>query len=178
MARADLRVTGPQATVPRNVAASATRFEFGEPLHIASFSLATGTADTNVFVLAEADTVVIGTGRFGGIALEGAEPKNSSGTLVAQLVNCACPIPNAGFISGQAETVGNIDTAAELLALINNAVLIDHNSTGAADGGQLYTIHDDETADTSAFTIISGNIGKGILDVHIDPRAYRDDVDA
>ena len=121
-------------------------------------------------------TVTKLTDRFGGVALEGAEPKNSTDTLVAQFVNCACPIANAGFISGQAETVGNIDTASELLAIINDAVLIDHNSTGAADGGQLYTIKDAASADSSAFTIISGNIAKGILDVHIDPRAYRNDI--
>lgn len=174
--RADLRVTGPQATVERNVAASATRFEFGEPLHIASFSLSSGVADTNVFVLVAADAVVVGTGRFGGVALEGAEPKNSTGTLVAQFVNCACPVPNAGFMSGQAETVANIDTASELLAIINDAVLIDYNASGGTDGGELYTIHDDASADTSGFTIISGNIGKGILDVHVDPRAYRNDI--
>lgn len=176
--RADLRVTGPQATVERNIAASATRFEFGEPIHAASISLSSGAASANVFTLVAADTVVVGTDRFGGVALEGAEPKNSTGTLVAQFVNCACPIPNAGLLSGQAETVANIDTAAELLAIVNDAVLIDYNATGGTDGGELYTIKDAASADTSAFTVISGNIGKGILDVHIDPRAYRNDVAA
>ena len=176
MARGDLSVIGPQFTAKRNVAASATRFEMGEPLHIASFSLSSGAADTNVFVLVAADTVVVGTGRFGGVALEGAEPKNSTGVLTAQFVNTTNPTPTAGRMRGKAETAGNIDTASELLGIINDAVLIDYDATGGADGGELYTIHDDASADTSAVTVEDGNITKGLLDVSIDARGYRNDI--
>ncbi len=172
MAKADLNVIGPQATLPRRVAASATRFEAGEPLIQASASFSTGAASANVFTLAATDIGVIGTDNFGGVALEDAEPKRT-GTLVAQTVNCACPVGYIGQIEGKAETAGNIDTAAELLAIIQDAVLIDYNASGAADGGELYTIKDTAAVDTAAFQIVAGDVGSGTLKVIVDPRFYR-----
>ena len=59
MALGDLKVIGPQSTFNARVAASATRFQTGEPLH-SLVALTTGTADVNTFVLAAADTPVIG----------------------------------------------------------------------------------------------------------------------
>lgn len=57
--RADLSVVGLQSTLSVRIAASATRFEAGEPLHSLA-ALTTGTADINTYVLAAADTPVIG----------------------------------------------------------------------------------------------------------------------
>jgi len=96
--------------------------------------------------------------------------------LVAQTAVAMCPIPNSGYLRGKAETAANIDTAAELLAIINDLVLIDYNATGGTDGGELYTIKDAASADTSAFTITKGDTFKGTLDVTVDARAYRNDV--
>lgn len=171
--RADLKVIGPQATLPRRVAASATRFEFGEPLIQAGATFSTGTATANVFTLAATDIGVIGSDNFGGIALEGAEPKNSSSTLVAQTVNCACPVSWLGQIEGQAEDSTLMDTASELLDIIQDTALIDYNSSGGTDGGELYTIKETTSVDTGAFQIVEGNIGKGTLRVIMDGRFYR-----
>jgi len=162
--------------MPKRIAASATRFEVGEPCIGASMTLSSGAASANVWTLAAIDCVVIATDTFGGIFQKGALPFYT-GTLVAQTALTANPIGWLGRIEGRAETVGNIDTAAELLAIINDAVLIDYDATGAADGGELYTIQDAATADTSAFTIIEGNIATGRLQVTVDGRAYRTDND-
>lgn len=172
MARGDLTVIGPQAAVRRRIAASATRYEVGEPLYLDGATLTSGAASSNVYELMDADGVVIGTDTFGGVALNVAQPL-STGTLVAHSTQAACPVGHVGRIRGKAETAANIDTDAELLLIINDVTLIDYNSTGGADGGELYTIKDAASADTSAFTIIEGNTGLGTLDVTIDSRAYR-----
>ena len=57
--RGDLSVVGLQVSYPVRIAASATRFLAGEPLHSLA-ALTTGTADVNTYVLAAADTPVIG----------------------------------------------------------------------------------------------------------------------
>jgi len=172
MAVADLQVIGFAQNLPRRIAASSTRFEVGEPLYLDGATYTTGASDQNVAQLMDADGIVIGTDTFCGIAIKGALPFES-GTLVAQTTMTANPISFLGRIEGRALVVGNIDTAAELLAIINDAVLIDYDATGAADGGELYTIHDDAAADTSAFTIVEGNIATGRLQVTMDGRAYR-----
>ncbi len=172
--RGDLEVLGLQGTHLVRVAASATRFEAGEPMHSVA-TQTSGAASANVYVLAAADTPVIGTHRLGGVALKGALPF-ASGTLVAQEVPLARPVPQLGVIRGRAETAANIDTAAELLAIIQDYSLIDYNATGGTDGGELYTIKDAASADTSGLEIVDGDTAKGTLDVIVDNRAYRHDV--
>ncbi len=173
--KGDLSVIGPQATMPRRVAASATRFEVGEPLIQDSATLSSGVASANIFTLAAIDILVIGTDNFGGVALEEAEPKIGTSTLVAQTVNCACPVGHLGRIRGNVSTAADIDTAAELLAIIQNVTEINYNATGGAGSTQLYTINSvlDTPADTGAFTIMEGDIVKGTLDIVMDPRGYR-----
>lgn len=173
--RGDLTVIGMQGSYPVRVAASATRFEVGEPI-ISTATLSSGAASANTFALAAADCVVLGTNFLGGIALKAARPFQT-GTLVAQTVNVSRPIPHIGRIEGKAETSGNVDTAAELLAIIQDATLIDYDATGGTDGGELYTIKDTASADTSAFQIVEGNTAKGTLQVVVDARAYRIDND-
>jgi hypothetical protein len=174
--RGDLSVIGKQFTRNRRVAAAATRFEAGEPLYSLA-TMSSGAASSNTWVLAAGDFPVLGTSTFGGVAIEGAEPKNSTGALVAQTATCACPVPHSGLLRGKAETAGNIDTAAELLAILNDATLVDYSATGASDGGELYTIKDTASADTSGLAIIDGNITKGTLDVEVVYNAYRIDAD-
>jgi len=173
--RADLSVHGPQATRVRRVAASATRFEFGEPL-ISTATMSSGVASANTWVLAAADFPVLGTHTFGGVAIKGALPFKT-GTLVAQEAITVCPIPHAGILRGKAETAANIDTDAELILILNDTALVDYSATGAPDGGELYTIKDTTSADTSGFAIIDGNISKGTLDVEVYATVYRIDQD-
>ena len=62
------------------------------------------------------------------------------------------------------------------LLLFGDVVLIDYSATGAVDGGELYTIKEVGSADTSAFQLVDGNPAKQTLDVVIDGRGYRHDV--
>lgn len=172
--RGDLTVCGPQTSISVRSSASATRWEAGEPLHSVATS-SSGASSANVYVLAAADTPVIGTHKFGGVALKGALPA-VTGTLVAQKMHIARPVAWAGVIRGKAETAGSVDTASELLGIIQDVTLIDYAATGGTDGGELYTIKESASADTSGLEIVDGNIFKGTLDVMIDGRAYRSDV--
>ena len=175
MAVNDLRPVGLFDTIPVRIAASATRFEYGEPL-VNSQTMTSGAAGTNTYTLAVADFLVADTSGahfvFGGIAIKRSEPR-TTGTLVAQTAIVARPVPDVGRMRGIAETKANIDTESELLDIMLDYVLVDYNATGAPDGGELYTIADTAAANTSLFTIIEGNTTKGTLDVLVSPHAYR-----
>jgi len=175
MAQGDLQVRGPQVSLPRRVAASATRFEIGEPLYSAA-TLSSGVASANTYVLAAADFVTNGTNYFGGIAIKRCLPL-TTGTLIAQTVVTTNPIPYAGRIQVKVETSGNVDTDAETLALIGDVTRIDYDATGAADGGELYTVKDTAGQDTDLFQILEGDAAAGTLDLLVDPLAYRIDND-
>lgn len=115
------------------------------------------------------------THKFGGIANENSE-NVAAGTVAEQFLNCATPVPGVGRIRGKAETAANVDTLTELALLIQDVVLIDYAATGGTDGGQLYTIKDAASADTSGLEIVGGNPALATLDVVVDARAYRSDV--
>jgi hypothetical protein len=171
--KADLQVIGFSQELPRRIAASATRFYAGEPLH-STATLSSGAISANEFVPAAADTPVIGTHRFGGIAIKDALPP--TGTLIAHTTMAALPIPWLGRIRGKGESAAAIDTAAELLALVGSVTLIDYAATGSPASGPLFTIKTTVSADTSGLEIVGGNTTKGLLEVTIDGRAYRHDV--
>lgn len=173
MAKADLRVVGPQASFGRYVVAAGTAIQAGEPLHNLG-SQSSGVASVNTFVLAAADTPVVGTHRFGGVALK-ASANAAAGTTLTQYLITANPVPHIGQIRGKAETAANVDTASELAGLIGDYVLIDYAATGAADGGELYTVKDAASADTSGLEIVGGNTAIQYLHVSILPNAYRHD---
>jgi len=173
MARGDLRVIGPQASFKRYMAASQTSVVAGEPLHSTAVRTS-GAANSNVYVLAAADTPTVGTHQFGGVAMKDSE-NVAAGTTKAQFITTANPTPEIGRIRGKAETAANIDTLAELVAILNDSVLIDYNATGAADGGQLYTIQDTAAADAAGLQIMGGNIALGELEVTVSSLAYRTD---
>ena len=115
------------------------------------------------------------THQFGGIAVKGSE-NVAAGTTKAQFLPTANPVPSVGRIRGKAETFANVDTLAELVAILSDSVLIDYNSTGGADGGELYTIKDAASADSSGLEVVGGNVALGELEVTVDARAYRTDV--
>ena len=111
---------------------------------------------------------------FGGIFVSNCEPFKT-GTVVAHTAITSNPVPYLGRLRGKGETAASIDTDAEILALMNNIVLIDYAATGASDSGELYTVKVTMSADTSAFMIVEGNAAKKTLDVVVDPDAYRFD---
>lgn len=175
MAKADLTVIGQTAFLPRRIAASATRFEVGEPIIQAGVTWTTGTASANVFTLAAIDIIVLGTDIFGGLVHKRAKPADT-GTLVAQEITTANPYPNLSLIRGVAEVKGSVDTDTELLGIMQDFVFIDYNATGAVDGGELYTIKEADSGDDNAgFQLQTGNIVKGTLDVTTDLHCYRFD---
>ena len=167
-----MKVIGPAASFGRYVVSGGTAIEAGEPVH----SLGTATAgevDVNTYVLVAADSPVIGTHAFGGIAVVPSE-NAAAGTTLTQYLNCACPVPSIGRIRGKALTSTEVDTATELAGLIGDHTLIDgDDTTGASDGGELFTIISNPTANTSGLTIVGGNTGLAELEVVIDDRAYR-----
>jgi len=172
--KADLSVVGPAASFPRFITSGGTAIKAGEPLHGLG-ALTNGVINTNTFVLAAADTPVIGTHRFGGIAMKDSE-NAAAGTTLTQYLNAGCPVPYVGRIRGRAETVASVDTESELNGLIGDVVLIDYNSTGGADGGELYTIKEVGSADTSGLEIVGGNPATSQLEVTVCAQAYRHDV--
>lgn len=172
--RADLLVIGLQTQVPRRIAASATRYEVGEPLHSLA-ALTSGVADVNTYVLAAADTPVIGTHKFGGVAAKRCIPLDT-GTITAHKTVANCPVPYLGRVRGKAQTSGSVDTLSEVIGVIQDTALIDYSATGASDGGELYTIIETATADTSGLEIVDGDPAKGTLDVIVSAQAYRHDV--
>ncbi len=169
--RGDLSVIGFAQSLPRYIAASATRYEVGEPLHGLGVPTA-GEVNTNTYVLAAADTPVIGTHNFGGIAIKPCVPF-ATGTVTAHVTQASCPVPNLGRIRGKAFDTTQMDTLSELTGIIRDTTLIDYNATGGSDGGEGYTIITDATANTGGLTIEDGNTAKGTVDVSVDARAYR-----
>jgi hypothetical protein len=172
--RADLKVIGPAAIFPQYLVAGGTAIQAGEPIHSVATS-SSGVASANTMVLAAADTPVIGTHRFGGVANENST-NVAAGTVAEQFLNAALPVPSVGRIRGKAETAASVDTLTELALLIQDYVLIDYAATGGSDGGELYTIKEAASADTSGLTIVGGNTALSTLDVVLAATAYRHDV--
>lgn len=167
---ADLKVVGLSQELPRRISASATRFYAGEPLHSTATS-SSGAASANDYVPAAADTPVVATHRFGGVAIKNALPP--TGTVGAHTTMAAAPIANLGRLRGRGETAANIDTNSELLGIIGDYTLIDYAATGSPSSGPLYTIKDTASADSSGLEIVEGNIYRGTLDVTVIYAAYR-----
>lgn len=175
----DLKAVGPKAIFPRYIVAGGTKIRVGEPMHNLG-TLSSGANSVNTAVLAAADTPVIAaittsTHKFMGIANENTL-NAAAGTTLEQFLTSACPVPHVGRIRGKAESATNTDTLTELALLIGDAVLIDYNSTGASDGGPLYTIKDVASADTSGLEIVGGNTALSTLDVTVHALAYRVDI--
>jgi len=171
---ADLQVVGPQAAIRRRVASGGTAIRQGESID-SQATASSGAASANVYALTNADAPIIGTDRWGGVPLENSI-NAAAGTTNAQEIHCACPAIGVGQVRGRAETVGNVDTDSELINITGDYVLMDYNATGATDGGELYTIHDDASADTSGFEIVGGDISLNRLYCTVAATVYRFDV--
>ncbi len=168
MSRGDIQVIGVSAGAhPFRVAASATRGYAGEPINSLAARTA-GAADVNTVVVLTDAKPVIGTDNFIGIAEKNMKV-DSTGTVVAQKLGVVVPIPNVTRMRGKAKTAANVDTDAELLAILHDEVLFDLTSG-------VYTIDDTAAANTSGLEIVDGIPSKGTLDVVVDARAMRKEV--
>ncbi len=163
MSRADLKCIGLSGGVrPFRVAASATRFYAGEPM-MKTVTYSSGAANVNTVVVLTDGKPTVGTDEFIGIA---AKDASGTGTLVAHTTAVTVPIPHVTKIRGRAKTAANVDTDAELLAILGDFVLFDLTSA-------VYTIDDTAAADTAGLQIVDGNTAKSTLDVVVDARAMR-----
>lgn len=120
----------------------------GEPVKIG------GTGSNYVVLLATGDPE-IGTDRMVGIAAN-----DSTDTVAADgVVDVIMPIPNATVMRCAATTVGNIDTDAELLAILNDSVTFDLT-------GSDFTIDENEGDDPNVhgLMILDGDIIDGTLE--------------
>jgi len=170
--RGDLTVIGFTQNVPCRIAAAGLRYEIGEPLYLDGSTLnGSGVASSNTAELMDSDGIVISTDTFRGVAQSRCLPF-PTGTLVAHRGLGSCPIPHLGRIRAKAETTASVDTLSELIGVIEDVVLIDYAATGGTDGGELYTFKD-AGANTSAFTIVDGDVATQTVDCTIDFRAYR-----
>lgn len=161
MAAHDLRVVGSSKVKRYKVAAAATAIKVGEPVLVYG-ALTSGASASNTAVVLTDGKPVIGTDTFGGIAA-------SAGThtaSVAGTVDVAVPIPFFTEIWGKAKTTANIDTAAELLGILGDAVLFDLTSS-------TYTIDETAAANTSGLRVEDGDTSRGELGVSVDARAMR-----
>ena len=168
MSRGDLSVIGVSGGArPFRVAAEATRGYAGEPINSLA-ALTNGAANVNTVVVLTDGKPVIGTDGFVGVAMENMKV-NSAGTVVAHTLSVGVPIPHITRIRGKAKVAASIDTDAELLAILWDAVLFDLTSA-------VYTIDETAAANTSGLTIVDGIISKGLLDVVVDARVMRNSV--
>lgn len=173
--RGDLTVVGPQATMKQYLVAGGTKIEAGEPTHSLGTTYSSGTVNTNTFVLAAADTPVIGTHRFGGVSVK-TSLVVAAGTVTAQFLPCACPVPAVGRVRSLAENPTSVDTISEAAALFGDLVLIDYSATGASDGGELYRVKEVASADTSGLQIVGIDVATQYIEATPHNAAYRNDV--
>lgn len=164
MALADLTVIGVSAGArPFRVAASATRYYAGEPANFLG-TYSSGAASVNTVVVLTDTKPRVGTDSFVGV-FEMSAPTTPA-TLAAHTTSVVVPIPNATLIRGKAKTATNVDTDAELLAILWDAV--DFDLTAAK-----YTIDDTAASNASDLIIQNGDTSKQTLDVWVDARGAR-----
>lgn len=163
--RADISVVGVSGGArPFRVAASATRFYAGEPI-MRTPTYTSGATNANTVVVLTDGKPTVGTDNFVGVAAKDAQV-NSAGTVIAHKASVVVPIPGVTRIRGRAKTAANVDTDAELLAILGDLVLFDLTSA-------VYTIDDTAAANTAGLEIVDGNVAKQTLDVTVDARALR-----
>lgn len=161
MAARDLRVVGPSFNKEYRVASGATAINAGEPVNSLA-TLSSGAASVNTVVVLTDGKPVIGTDNFIGIAAAAGTHTASAAGRVA----VSRPYASVTEIWGKAKSAAAIDTDAELLAILGDAVLFDL-TTG------VYTIDQAAAVNTAGLTIVDGNIFKGELGVTVDARAMR-----
>ena len=163
----DIETIGTAVVQRHRVAASATRFYAGEPLIITQ-TLTSGISANNTVAQAADGTPVIGTDSFVGISAQDA-PVGTDTTVDADWVDVVEPIANWTRLRSKAKTVASLDTLSEFIGLLWDVVLFDLTAS-------TFTIDQTGAADTSGLTIKGGIWEQGLLDVTVDPRAFRADI--
>lgn len=161
MSKFDLRVVGPSHNREYRVASGATAINVGEPVNSLA-ALTSGASSVNTAVVLTDGKPLIGTDNFLGIAAKASTHTAS----VAGRVSVSTIYPSITEVWGAAKSAAAIDTDAELLAILFDAVLFDLTST-------VYTIDSAAASNAAGLTIIDGNISKGELGVTVDARALR-----
>ena len=158
MARGDLKVIsghGPTITYDvddRTSSSQTVALEPGEPVK---------KSTTFVIALATGDPE-IGTDEFVGIVRK----KSTETSTVDGKVEVLCTVPGLTIIRGKATAAANIDTAAELLAVMGDWITIDVTGAGTNGPTGVFTFDEDEGDDPNVhgFKAIRGNTTKGTLD--------------
>lgn len=161
MSKRDLRVNGPSFNKEYRVASGATAINVGEPVNSLA-TLTSGAANVNTVVVLTDGKPLIGTDNFIGIAASDSTHTASA----AGRVSVTRPMPYVTEIWGKAKSAAAIDTDAELLAILLDAVLFDLTSS-------VYTIDQAAASNAAGLTIVDGNIARGELGVIVDARAMR-----
>ncbi len=163
MSKADIEIVKGNAPVrefrveDRNSAPSSpsATIKAGEPVKVG------GTENNYVILCANGDPE-IGTDRFVGIAQsESTETASAAGT-----VNVYVAQPGETIFRAKANTSTNIDTDAELRAILNDSVTFDYDGTD-------FTVDEDEgdDPDVHGLVVVDGDIDKGTLDFTVKPGA-------
>lgn len=161
MALGNVSVVGVSGSARVRVAASATRGYAGEPVNVAP-SYTSGVSSVNTVVVAGDNTPVIGTDQFVGVLTQ-SMAVNSAGTVVAQRINCAIPIPIVTKVRAAAKTATTVDTDTEGIGLLWDIYTWDLTTS-------VYTF-DAAVADTGGFQVRDYNYVRSTLDCFVDPRA-------
>lgn len=157
----DLRVVGPSFNKEFRVASGATAINVGEPVNSLA-TLTSGAASVNTVVVLTDGKPLIGTDNFIGIAAAaGTHTASAAGRVSVTRI-----YPYVSEIWGKAKSVAAIDTDAELLGILGDAVLFDLTSS-------VYTIDQAAASNAAGLTVIDGNIARGELGVTVDARAMR-----
>lgn len=163
--RPDMTMIGLNAGVSKfRTDANSTDINAGEPVNYGGALTSGASASNYAFALTDGKPV-IGTDQFAGIA---AEDSDHTAT-VDGTVNVQRPIAHLTRIRGKAKTAASVDTDAELLAILHDAVLFDLT-------GGVYTIDQTAAANTSGLMVMDGDIAKGTLDVEVDARVLRNSI--
>lgn len=138
-----------------------TVIQAGDPVKFGGALTSGAAADNYANPCADGDPLV-GTDQFLGVAAEkGTNTASADGTVLVTR-----PIPNVTLLRGKASTASNIDTDAELLAILYDAI------TFGLSGAE-YTLDENDAANAAGLMIMDGDIAKGTLDVVVDVRAMR-----
>ncbi len=164
MAHGDISVIGISGGArPFRIAASATRYFAGEPM-MRTPTYTTGATNANTITVVTDGKPRVATDDFIGIAAVDAPTLPT--TLAAHKTSVIVPIPSVTKMRGRAKVAANVDTDAELLAILGD--LVDFDLTSA-----VYTIDDTAASNASALQIVDGNPAKSTLDVTVDARGLR-----
>lgn len=115
-----------------------------------------------VEIVADAGPVQTGANQLVGLAHnESSETASAEGTVDVEVV-----VPYVTILRAKAHTAANIDTDAELKAILNDSVTFSNSSN-------VITVNEDEGDDPNVhgLLIIGGDIDKGTLDFVVKPLA-------